>query len=81
MATRSAETFEKRFKPNWKDDDKEPLAGAPIINNNLWTLVDPQVPSGMQYWIPGFHYVNRVGYIYTEVAWTEKDTADEYRRW
>lgn len=86
MATRNADTFEKRFKPKWvKPDDREPLGihelSEPIDSSHLWTLVDPMVPSGMQYWLPGYHFVNREGYVFTEVPWTEADLQDEYRRW
>lgn len=90
MATRHASTFEKKFKPQWKSlggpYDRSYIEASdfeyfPERAQYLWTLIDPMVPSGMQYWIPGYHYVNRVGYIYTEIPWTEADLADEYRRW
>lgn len=84
MATRNASTFEKRFKPLWRDDDREPLSVAEPLgpdHSHLWTLVDPSLDSGMQFWVPGYHYVNRVGYIFTEVPWGPDDEGDEYRRW
>ena len=91
MATRQNKTFEKKFKPQFENEDREPLpvsaidsmAGAVLASRErfLWTLIDPMVPSGMQYWVPGYHRVNREGYIFAEVAWTADDLADEYRRW
>jgi hypothetical protein len=88
MATRQNATFEKKFKPQFENDDREPkdLSELPqgitdTDERHLWTLIDPMVPSGMQYWVPGYHYVNRVGYIRTENPWNADDLQDEYRRW
>ena len=94
MPTRYADTFEKKFKPivpegsEWGADDAGILRPLELTddmldgeNRHLWTLVDPMVDSGMQYWLPGYHYVNREGYVFTEVPWTDADLADEYRRW
>ena len=30
---------------------------------------------------PGYAYINRVGYVFTEFPHTKADAADEYRRW
>ena len=43
-------------------------------------LVDPMIPSGQQYWLPGHHIVNREGYLYSEKPRTD-NSQDEYRRW
>ena len=43
-------------------------------------LVDPMIPSGQQYWLPGHHVVNREGYLYSEKPRTD-NSQDEYRRW
>ena len=85
MATRQNKTFEKKFKPLFTSEDREPIApqnlpdAATYSERNLWTLIDPMVDSGATYWVPGYHYVNRVGYIFTEVPWTTDDLNDEYR--
>lgn len=34
----------------------------------IWTLVDCE---GKMYIIPGWHYVNRMNYIITEIPWKE----------
>lgn len=84
MATRHAETFAKKFKPVLDKDGEVALTNVYTLGDNLntlWTLIDPMVPSGQQYWVPGYHYVNRVGYARTEVPWTDADLADEYRKW
>jgi hypothetical protein len=88
MATRQNQTFEKKFKPIFANEDREPIAPHDLPDGAvedreryLWTLIDPMVPSGMQYWIPGYHYVNREGYIFTENPWNADDLQDEYRRW
>jgi len=84
MATRLNTTFEKKFKPQFKNEDREPLDVTEVplekVNDRtLWTLIDPMLDSGATFWVPGFHYVNRVGYIFTEVPWTADDLNDEYR--
>lgn len=41
---------------------------------NVWTWVEAE---GHGYIVPGFHYVNRVGYFITEVPFTEEDEQSE----
>ena len=84
MATRNAETFAKKFKPVLDAHGEiivSPEPTVPMNSKHLWTLIDPMVESGQQYWVPSFHYVNRNGYTVTDVPWTDADLADEYRRW
>lgn len=39
-----------------------------IGNNNVWTIIDSK--NGL-YATPGWHYVNRFGYLLTTVPWKE----------
>jgi hypothetical protein len=39
---------------------------------HLWTIVDAD---GSLYAVSGWHFVNRIGYILTEEAWTEETEA------
>jgi len=85
MATRSAHTFENRFMNGREvtDADIIPVAGFvpdPERYSQLWTLVDPMIPSGQQYWLPGHHVVNREGFLYSEKPRLD-NSQDEYRRW
>lgn len=36
---------------------------------HIWTIVDGE--NNRQYIINGWHYVNRVGYLFTEIPWVE----------
>jgi len=40
-------------------------------NRQIWTLVNGD--DGNDYVIPGYHYVNRIGYFLTENEWENED--------
>lgn len=47
----------------------------------VWTWVDG-TESDSTYLIPGYHIVNRIGYILTEKPWTDKDEEENlYVKW
>jgi hypothetical protein len=86
MATRTNATFEKKFKPIFANGDQESIIQPHDLPDEdeyddryLWTLIDPMVASGAMFWVPGYHFVNRVGYIFTENPWNADDLNDEYR--
>jgi hypothetical protein len=87
MATRSAHTFENRFnegssvEPEDLIEDVQTFAPDPLKVQRLWTLIDPMTPSGMEYFVPGYHFVNRVAYFYSARPWSASDMGDEFRRW
>jgi hypothetical protein len=86
MATRSAHTFENRFNggDEVKDEDLIEPSGFipdPTRADQLWTLTDPMIESGQQYWVPGWHLVNRVAYFYSKSPHKPEDRSDEFRRW
>lgn len=37
--------------------------------HHVWTIVESGVHGDRLYAMPGFHYVNRVGYVITRVPW------------
>jgi hypothetical protein len=38
-------------------------------NNYIWTIVDGS--NSKMYLIPGWHYINRIGYALTTIPWKE----------
>ena len=46
-----------------------------VPNKHVWTVLDG--PGSSCYVVAGWHYVNRLGYIVTELPWTSDDI--EYR--
>jgi len=98
MATRSAHAFENKFNEGGEVKDEQIIEPRDFVRdldreNNLWTLVDPGLQSGQQFFIAGFASVkiaNAVGYFYSPVEWAgdysegakgRGDLDDEYRRW
>ena len=86
MTARSAHTFENRFNGGNEVQDsqikfnlEQPI--SPDLVSRIWTLVDPNVPSGMQFFVPGVQAVNRVGFFISKVPWKPADVFDEFRRW
>ena len=86
MTTRSAHTFENRFNNGNEVQDSQikfdldhPVKAETL--SRTWTLVDPHVASGMQFFLPGIHTVNRVGYFISKTPHKPADLADEFRRW
>ena len=72
--------FERRFRPITQFDgsliwDYAELP-QPVDVHRLWTVVDCD---GRLYASAGFHYVNRLGYIRTEVPWGQTDHLRDYR--
>ena len=74
-------TFERRFRPIDGPD------GAPCWcfkqlpkdaePRRVWTIVDCD---GQLHVSPGYHFVNRIGYVLCEVPWTDEDTLQpDYR--
>lgn len=83
------ETFIEKYKPDMMDTDEddeqiklyetyekdwEEKAGEGC--KFLWTLVETD--NDRWYIIPGFHYVNRLNYIITQVPWDEKSRDYRY---
>ncbi len=59
-------------KYHWKGEDGDIVAATP--GDRIWTLVDCD---GKMYITPGWHYVNRMDYIITEIPW--EDGQRDYR--
>jgi hypothetical protein len=53
-------------KFHWAGKDLEDLKKYP--DNQIWTMLDCD---GKIYIVPGWHYVNRMDYLITEVPWKE----------
>ena len=86
MTTRSAHTFENRFNNGNEVQDSQIKfdLDQPVSKEHLsrvWTLVDPGIASGMQFFLPGLHHINRVGYFISKTPYKPADLADEFRRW
>ncbi len=67
-------TFERRFGPIETDTgdlarDARDLP-ANVDCHLIWTLLDCD---GRLYLSPGFHFVNRLGYVLCRVPWTDSD--------
>ena len=72
--------FERRFRPIIRDDgsllwhnDEIP---RPLVGRHWWTVLDCD---GKLYVAAGFHWVNRLGYLRTEIPWTETDHERDWR--
>ena len=76
---RSWAVFERRFKPVIREDESliwhNDEIPRPIVGRHWWTVLDCD---GKLTISAGFRFVNRLGYIRTEVEWTK---ADELRDW
>ena len=51
---------------HWEGENLEELKRTPV--DRIWTMLDCD---GKIYISPGWHYVNRMDYIITEVPWKE----------
>ena len=73
-------SFERRFKPAVRDDGsliwRHEEIPRPIVGCHWWTVVDCD---GKLYLSAGFHFVNRIGYVRCEIAWTDADHQRDYR--
>jgi hypothetical protein len=70
----SYKEWEEKYKPTTDTiidfyEDIEEL----VSPYHLWTVVDNNPNSVYLDVIPGYHFVNRLGYYVTEVPWTDKD--------
>jgi hypothetical protein len=66
--------FERRFRPIDSPDGSlcwhhEQLP-ADVHPTRVWTILDAD---GKLYVAPGFHHVNRIGYVLCAVPWTADD--------
>ncbi len=70
---------EDDFREKWgvmlaKNDDfffHDEVAGCPL--NHVWTVVESgEDDDGSWYAIPGFHIVNKLGYVITEKRWDDE---------
>lgn len=77
----SWETWEEKFKPILQQDGPNGNlwdamhedAPKDVELKYLWTLIDNN-PNGVYLdIIPGYHFINRMGYFVTEVPWTDKE--------
>lgn len=72
--------FERRFRPIESADGSLMWGWAdlpqPVEVHRLWTVTDCD---GRLYVMAGQHYVNRVGYVRTEMAWSDADQSVDYR--
>lgn len=75
-----AVTFDARYGPKpapsgsdfWQWD--EVVAASPTVDH-VWTVVEE---AGLTYATAGYHIVNVVGYVVTDVPWSR---GDEIARW
>lgn len=80
------EDFEVRFHPITKNGDGELFEWADVQNLLdpwVWTVVETGDPiNDSWYALPGFHIVNKVGYLRSETPWTDGDMeAVWFERW
>jgi len=70
--------YQPRQKPNGDYFDFEDVVNEPM--NSVWTVVEAEDDEGRCHMIasPGFHIVNKVGYLLTAVPWV---TGDEEAYW
>lgn len=72
--------FERQFQPIIRDDGSliwhaEELPCL-VNSRHWWTVLDCD---GRLYVSAGFRFVNRIGYLRTEIPWTEDDLARDWR--
>lgn len=65
------ETFGQELMYAWEAGKDEKSC------RKIWTLIEGD--SGNLWMVPGFHYVNRLGFFITEEEWQED--AEEYLMW
>jgi hypothetical protein len=74
--------FDALYKPRVKRSgdlfDFEDVVNKSM--NTVWTVVEAEDDDGREHWIacPGFHVVNKMGYILTKKPWV---TGDEGAYW
>lgn len=78
----SEKEFEEEFNPLPKNKDgdlmreHEEVVDLPL--NTVWTVVDDGGETDNWYAIPGFHIVNKIGYVVTEKPWEDDDIEAMY---
>lgn len=86
------DVFDILYEPQRRLDgdlfEFEDVRNAPI--NTVWTIVEGEEPesqgvrdednppSAGWYALPGFHVVNKLGYVLTKKPWTDPDLIGEY---
>lgn len=69
--------FEEQFHPIQKPDNDGLLEWEDVKDlapENVWTIVETGDPvNDSWYAIPGFHYVNKIGYLRSETRWVTDD--------
>jgi hypothetical protein len=78
MKQLTEDEFDEQFTviPDDQGETIRPTAdGIDTESKHLWTIVDAE---GSLYAVSGWHFVNRIGYILTEEAWTEETEAVWY---
>jgi len=67
--------FDDLFNPLERESDGEIVRDFADVKDEdarrVWTIVDGE--GGGMYALPGFHVVNRVGYVLTEKPWTDEN--------
>lgn len=74
----SENVFERKYRPVSDEDgcvSKELEEVAGLDEHYVWTCVEGGIGDAT-YLLPGFHHVNRINYVQTEVPWTAQDEAD-----
>jgi hypothetical protein len=75
----SERDFEEQFRPlpapgDPEDEfgmwDLEVVQAAGVPEQRVWTIIEGDRSRAL-YAMPGFHFVNRLGYVVTEQPWTD----------
>lgn len=80
------EEFEEQFHPITKNNEGELFEWADVqqlLDPWVWTVVETGDPiNDSWYALPGFHRVNKLGYLRSETPWTDGDVeALWFERW
>lgn len=78
----SYSTFERRYQPvndeggslrifSW-EELVYAAEGHPVKSRNVWTIIQGDNTNQM-YIVCGIHYVNREGYVLTEIEWPDSE--------
>lgn len=71
--------FERKFRPMDNEDETTVWEWEDVHDldcHYVWTRVESGSGSDAMYLLPGFHIVNKIDYVRTEVPWTETDDSD-----
>ena len=88
----TADEFEETFKPFYNDEQymfdtyddmttylkankKSDLVNSENMYQHVWTAVDGD--SGNTILINGFHFVNKIGYVFCQVPWGTGELSDK----